>query len=331
MPDNAADLNLTIVVTIVSGKEAARRCLKKICPQIDFDESEIIVPFDEWSKDIGELAAEFPEVKFYFIKDAGFCGSAKVSARAHRLYDKRRAVGLGLSRGRIIAMTEDHAIPVENWCERILSAHEKKHTVIGGAIENAIDKPLNWAWYYLDFGRYGRPIAVAEVEYVSDVNVSYKRETLFQVRDVWNEAYHETSVHWALRERGEKLVLDENIVVYQSRPPLSLSDVLSERIEWGRVFAETRAEKLSLGRRLIFAAGTLFLPPLLLLRMYRNMRRQKRSIRQMAGALPLGSILLAGWSHGEFLGYLYGAPKPEKHKIPAARESNKITAGGFTR
>jgi hypothetical protein len=309
MPNKETDLALTILLTVVSGKESVRRCLTALCSQIDFAVAEIIVPFDKWSNDIGTLILDFPEVEFHYIEDLGLAKSADISAHQHRLYDRRRAVGLQLSRGQIVAMIEDHALPSEDWCQQILAAHEHPHAVIGGAIENGVDRPLNWAWYYCDFGRYGRPLQNGEAEYVSDINVAYKRDALESVRDIWNEAYHETTVHWALRECGTKLVLSDKMVVFQQRPPLSINKALGERIAWGRVFAETRAKEMSLVKRLMFAAGAIFLPPLLLTRIFKNMRRQHRTLRQMTTVLPLAFLLLLGWSLGESIGYLRGEPQ----------------------
>jgi hypothetical protein len=309
MPNKETDLTLTILLTVVSGKESVRRCLTVLSPQIDFTKAEIIVPFDKWSNEVGELVLEFPEVEFHYIEDLGLAKSADISAHQHRLYDRRRAVGLQLSRGKIVAMIEDHALPAEDWCRQILAAHEQPYAVIGGAIENGVDHPLNWAWYYCDFGRYGRPLQNGEADYVSDINVAYKRDALESVRDIWSEAYHETTVHWALRERGTKLILNEKMVVFQQRPTLSITKALGERIAWGRVFAETRAKEMSLGKRLMFAIGAIFLPPLLLTRIFKNMRRQHRTLRQMTSVLPLAFLLLLGWSLGESIGYLTGEPR----------------------
>ena len=299
-------LNLTILITVVSGKNALSRCLTNLYPQINFNETEIIVPFDKWSKDVGKLASKFPEVIFHFIEDLGFASSENISAHQHRLYDRRRAVGLNLSRGRIIAMTEDHAVPAENWCEQLLNLHEQSAEVIGGAVENSTDKPLNWAWYYCDFGRYGRPLKGGEAEYISDINVAYKRDAIMSAREIWKEAFHETAVHQALRSRGLKLVLDERMMVYQERPQIKLSEAFRERINWGRIFAETRSNEMRLPKRLMYTAGTILLPPLLLARAAKNMRRQKRTFRQMAASLPLTFLLLTGWSLGEMLGYFSG-------------------------
>ena len=321
-------LKLSVLLTVVSGKEAVRRNLNVLSPQIDFAESEVIVPFDQWSLEVGELAAEFPEVSFHLVEDLGLAKNAHISSHEHRLYDRRRAVGLRLARGRIVAMTEDHAVPAQDWCRQILEAHEQPFEVIGGAIENTVDQPLNWAWYYCDFGRYGRPLPKVETEYVSDINVAYKRDALESVRDVWREAYHETTVHRTLRKRGAKLFLNDKIRVSQNRPPLSIKKMWRERREWGRIFAETRAKEIGLIKRLTYAAGAIFLPPLLLTRALKNMLRQKRTTRQFITVTPYLLFLITGWSVGECAGYLLGEPlvKADDLKISA---HDGITADSF--
>jgi hypothetical protein len=322
---NKSNIHLTILITIVSGKDALRRCLEVLYPQVDFREVEIIVPFDKWSKEIGEIVSEFPEVKFHFIENLGLATSDKITAHEHRLYDRRRAVGLNLSQGRIIAMTENHAVPAEDWIKQIMDLHKQPFDVIGGAIENNINKPINWALYYCDFGRYGKPLKEVDSNYVSDINVAYKREAIMSVREIWSEAYHETSVHWALRSNGIKLVLDERMTVYQERPQIKLTETLRERINWGRVFAETRAIKMNFPKRLIYAVGTILLPPLLLMRVFKNMFRQKRNLSQMATTLPLAFLLLIGWSVGEMLGYLKGEPQVNASKKIISPQNSYIS------
>jgi hypothetical protein len=300
------EIELTIVITVVGGKELVRRSLRAICPQVDFATAEVIITYDQWSADVGDLTEEFSQVRFHFINDLGAASSVNVSSHQHRLYDRRRAVALSLARGRLIAMTEDYAVPAADWCRQVCIAHEQPYAVIGGSIENAVDRPLNWAWYYCDFGRYGNPLRRGEAEYASDVNLAYKREALDAIRDVWREAYHETTVHWTLRSRGEEVFLDPRMVVYQHRPEMTVLQALRERLEWGRIFAETRISTCSLWRRICYAAGTVILPALLLLRVFRHMLRQRRSISQIAQTLPLATCLLTGWALGEFNGYLWG-------------------------
>lgn len=308
LTDNRQSLKLSIILTVVSGKVAMRNCLQSVYPQVDFNDSEIIVPYDKWSKNVEELVSEFPQINFHFIEDLGLAENTDVASHEHRLYDRRRAIGLRLAKGKIIAMTEDHATPAPDWVEQILKAHEKPYQIIGGAIENGVDEPLNWAWYYCDFGRYGRPFPAGEINYVSDVNVSYKKEALDSVKEIWYEAYRETILHWTLQEQGAKLILDENIAVYQERPKISLLNAFRERVQWGRVFAETRVAVSSIFRRFIYAVGSIILPPLLLFRVVRNMNRHQRSFKQIIQTLPFAFLLLVGWSLGELLGYVSGVP-----------------------
>jgi hypothetical protein len=293
-------------VAVVGGKELVQRCLKALCQQVDFSDTEIIVPYDKWSIDVGELALEFPSVCFHLIARLGAAESKSVTAHAHRLYDRRRAVGLSLARGRVIAMTEDYAVPATDWCRQVILAHKQPYSVIGGAIENAVDHPLNRALYFCDFGRYGRPFESGAAKYVSDVNLSYKREVLFAIQDVWRAAYHETTLHWALQSRGEVLYLDSRIVVFERRPQTTLRKALHERVEWGRVFAETRVQTLTTWQRFYFALGTVILPALLSFRVLRHMIRQRESVLRILQTLPVASFLLVGWAFGELTGYLSG-------------------------
>jgi hypothetical protein len=318
---------VSIIITVVSGKESVRRCLEALHPQVNPDEGEIIVPYDKWSTKIGCLAVDFPGVRFHFISEPGFASLDKVTSRQHRLYDRRRAVGLTLARGQIIAMTEDHAVPAADWYSQILAAHQQPYAVIGGLIDNGIDKPLNWALYYCDFGRCGSPRSSGVSEYVSDVNVTYKRNALETVSGLWRDAYHETTVHWALQSRGEKLFLDSRLRVYQHRPAISLRQAYRERIEWGRVFAETRVASFSVWARLLYAAGTPALPAILFLRVLRHMIRQRRTINQITRAAPFAACLLIGWALGELAGYLMG--KPRARITMAASESRSPQVGNL--
>jgi hypothetical protein len=295
--------------------------LETLVTQADPAETEIIVPYDKWTADAGDLAQEFPQVHFHYYDDFGVLSSGAIPARAHRLYDRRRAVGLQLARGQIIAMTEDHAVPAADWINEIRAAHERPYAVIGGAIENAVDRPLNWALYYCDFGRYGRPLPAGEAESVSDVNVSYKRDALNSIREVWNETYHETIAHWALRARGETLYLDPRIMVYQRRPEISWRQIYRERIEWGRAFAEGRVAEISSRRRLVYAAGAPALPIIIALRVWKRMRHQRRSPGQIIRTLPVAAVLLTGWALGELIGYVAGAPREEQVSSQAARRA----------
>jgi hypothetical protein len=298
-------VSLSIIVTVVSGEPSLRETLSSLLLQIDPGRDEVIVPWDKWCREVGKLASEFSWAAFPFIDELGPAAKAR-NARDHSLYDRRRAVGLGMAKGEIIAMLEDRGVPAANWVEQILRVHEQPFAAIGGAVENSVDRAINRALYYCDFGRFGLPIEPSEAEYISDINVSYKREPLMAVRDTWRDSYQETSVHSAFRSSGEKLYLDGRPVVYQRRPRISILQALGERVSWGRVYARTRSERMTPSVRFLFAAGTIVLPLLISARAMSHMRRQRLSPGRMLSTLVLTIPLSIFWSIGEFSGYFAG-------------------------
>jgi len=298
---------LSVIVTVVSGKESLRECLAAITAQQIDGVVEIIVPFDRFCSKVATLSSEFPDVIFYEIADLGRAADTSIKAHQHCLYDRRRAVGLGMCRGRIIAITEDHAVPAKDWCAQIMSCHTQPYDAIGGAIENGVDHPMNWAWYYCDFGRYGRPLDPAACDYISDVNIAYKREALESVRDAWQEEYHETTVHWLMQERGYVTFRDPSMVAMQHRPKLGFIKSIKERWQWAGVYAETRLQFIGFSHRMVLLISAPLLPAVLTLRAIRHMFRQGRGFWQMLTTVPLVWMLTAAWSFGECYVYLVGA------------------------
>jgi hypothetical protein len=317
MTEAETNYPLSIVIAIVSGKAALDRCLEGIYDQANEVGAEIIIPYDQITRDALALAEKFPRVRFVEVPYSEALAKVTGTVSKHIHYDLRRAAGLAESRGRVIALTEDYAVPADDWCRQIIRAHEERKgaVVIGGAVENGIDSPYNWAWYYCDFGRYGRPLTRKAVEYVSDVNLSYKRDAIMGVRELWKSGYHETTVHWALSRSGGELCLDERLVVFQHRNSMPLSRALLERIEWGRTFAETRAAEMTRAARLLLVIGSPILPFILFSRAVKNMRRQGRPISQICRLSFLIFAFVSFWSLGEVIGYLMTpvADQPERH------------------
>jgi hypothetical protein len=223
-------------------------------------------------------------------------------------------------------MTEDHAVPTDDWRRQIIHAHRRPHAVIGGTIDNYVDRPLNWALYYCDFGRYGSPLPEGQAAFASDVNVAYKRSALESISNIWRDAYHETTVHWVLQSRGEAIFLDPSMVVFQQRPAIPFRTALKERIEWGRAFAETRVTECSSVLRMLYAAGTPILPALLLARIVSHMIRQRRTLKQTALTLPLAACLLVAWALGEMIGYV---ATRQQHTIARVTGSPTQVGGGY--
>jgi hypothetical protein len=268
---------------------------------------EIIVPWDDSLEGMAGQAAPYPQVRFLPLGTLTTEKPKLSPAGQHELFDRRRAAGLSAATGELVAILEDRSVPRRDWARRAASAHESApYNVIGGAIENGLDRLLNWAVYYCDFGRYQLPFFPGPRSYVSDVNVCYKRAALDRTRTLWASGYHETTVHWAMRRAGEVLWLDPSMVVDQVREDLTLAGLLRERVAWGRLFAFTRARESSLGRRLLHSLVTPALPFLLYWRLLRDQLGKRVTVGRFVTATPAVFLLLVAWSLGELAGYLTG-------------------------
>jgi hypothetical protein len=206
--------------------------------------------------------------------------------------------------GEIIGLLEDHARPDVHWCARVVEAHRQDIAAAGGAIENGIDRPLNWAVYFCDFGKYQNPVPAGPSWFASDANVAYKRAALESISGVWKKIFHETMVNTALLEKGEKLVLSPDIIVYQHRSNLNLGEALKERFIWGRSYAGTRCSLIGGAKRVLYALLSPVLPFILMYRMTVNVVKKGRCVGPFLKAVPLTAMLTVSWSLGELAGYL---------------------------
>jgi hypothetical protein len=215
-----------------------------------------------------------------------------------------RAFGLNAAKGEIVALLEDHARADANWSANVIAAHRQNCAAVGGAIENGIDRLLNWAVYYCDFGKYQNPLPPGESSYASDANSSYKRRALETVRPIWQASFREVVVNGALIARGEKVILRPEVVIYQNRRDLDFVFALRERFIWGLSYAATRSALQSRARRLVYSIFSLGLPLVLLLRIGRTAWNRRVHFAKFVSALPIIVALLISWSLGESVGYV---------------------------
>jgi len=298
-------MRLSVVVTIVDAGDTLDRCLSALTHQHAPPDLEVIVPWDDSVAGMESVAARFPACRFLKMGTVATRQNADSADGQHELFDLRRSEGLAAATGDVVAVLEDRGIPRRDWAHAMARLHATMdHAVIGGAIENGRNGVLNWAVYFCDFGRYQQPFDPGPREWVSDVNVGYKRRALDQTRTLWRDRYHEPTIHRALRRAGETLYLSSDPVVDQLRDSLRLTPLLKERFAWGRLFAQVRVREEPLAGRLGLAMLSPLLPVLLFMRLVRLQATKRVSIGQFVRAAPAACVLLAAWSLGELLGYV---------------------------
>jgi hypothetical protein len=297
-----------VVVTVVSGGASAVRTIGRLTGA-GRDWLEVLVPLEAGHPDRERLAPLHPGARFPEVVLPS--GSA---TPAHERYDRRRSAGIAASRGAVVAIVEDHGTPAEDWAERVRDAHARlPHEAIGGVVGNGIDAPFQDAAWLCDFGRYAAPQDAGSRATLTDVNVSYKRDALFSVRDRWEPRFHEPLVHGAMRARGATLWLDPSLVVTQERPPLGVAAAVAERFTWGRLFGNLRARTIGAPLHLLYALASLFIAPILWWRIWRA-RGGRIATGRLLRATPWIAIMLASWCLGESVGTLTGRynPLPKK-------------------
>jgi hypothetical protein len=301
---------LSVVVAIMSDTSAGRvdtsflrACLTALQAQIDPPPMEIIVPYHRQVEGVAQLQAEFPRVIFVDVSDL----ISPIVRGGKEHHQEMRALGLARAQGEIVGMVEDVGRPDPRWCAQAMKVHESSdYAAVGGAIENGVDRPLNWAVYFCDFGIYQNPVPAGPTRVVSDANVTFKRGALESVRTVWEKAFYEPEVNAALLAQNQGLALSPDLVVYQHRAGLTLKSAMQERVVWARAYAANRSKGLSIARHVILVVLSPLLPILMLLRMTLAVLRRGRSVRQFLKALPLTVCLVAATAWGELLGYCAG-------------------------
>ncbi len=305
-PCQSRKTELSVVVAVVSDAKHLEGCLKALSQQVDPPAMQIIVPYDGRDNDIRSLESYFPDVLFYPVDNLRSMVSHQRASREH--HDELRAIGLRLARGDVVTLIEDHGRADRYWSKHIMDAHKNSYAAIGGAIENEVDRLLNWAIFFCDFGRYQNPVKEGPSNYLSDANISYKRRALDTIQEEWQDAFHETSVNAILSAQKEILWLSPKIVINQHRENLRFITALQERYVWGRSYAGTFAQEISMNKRIIYLALTPALPLLLLARKFRDVVSKKRLVGVFIRAFPLTLLLTLFWSIGEFVGYATASP-----------------------
>lgn len=304
MENRETQPRLSVVIASWSGKEALTRCLESVMPQAGA--AEVIVAFRGIS-DVGvALGSRFPGVRFV---------RGPVDASVFLL----RSLGVHETRGRLIAMLEDHSAVCAGWAEAILVAHSAGNKICGGPIENDADcRSYDWALYFAEYGIYMPPIPSGPMSILSGVNIAYDRETLLSCRRVWESVFYETDVNAALASAGHKLyMLSEACVTSRLRMPMR--EAMEHLFIGGIHFGDFRkAQSGPLARRLwVIAAPAV--PLVLLSRIIRlTVVRRPARVIQIIRALPYLLLLLGAWSAGEATSYAHATA----HRVsePAAQE-----------
>jgi glycosyltransferase involved in cell wall biosynthesis len=284
---------LSVVIACVNGADYLDACLAALARQGGGVRAEVVVADRCGEGTRALIARKYPDVRLL--------------SYAERLtIPHLRAIGIAHSRGDLVAVTEDHCVPAEDWYERIVAAHQSPYGAVGGAVENASTRRLvDWAVFLCEYHRHVSPIARGVVDDIPGMNAAYKREALAHLEDLLAAGRWESFLHARLRQVGFQLYADPSVLVYH-RKFFGVTEFLQQRFHYGRAFAGMRVDRAAIWRRGFFVVGSLGLPPLLIGRIATCLFARRRHRLIFLRTLPLLILFTLSWAAGECLGYLAG-------------------------
>jgi len=307
------DKSVTVCVVGICDAKAMARCLAALDAQVDAPPFDVIAVYDPKLGDVAALSERHAPVRLI----AGDLSSDPATMAARCLRE---------ATGDIVLLTEDHCRPSNNWVRCLHDAHERDHSAapaIGGSIEiERGARAASWAFCYVDFFRYAKPLPAGPAQHVSVCNVAYKRAALDAVADQWRDKLHETALHGALFERFGPLAMCPDAEVTMLRR-VRFGDAIRERYAFGRWFARKRIEQASAAARIKWLLVSPLLPAVLMYRMARVAMVRPRLRGPFFRSLIAVKILACAWSWGEWVGYLTGkgprslAVAPEASRVGA--------------
>ena len=310
MIEAGPDVSASVLVGSVNGGDHVHTLLDALAQQTGDVSFEVIVADRCGDGTAERIAREHPEVQV-------------LRAPAATTLPELRAQALARAQGSYVLVTEDHTVPPPNWVAALVGAlvqAPERVVAAGGPVENAMrERAVDWAAFLCEYSRYlpapaapgpGGPVERAqpaeEVEDIPGMNIAYRREALDAAGpDALTRGFWESTIHPTLLSSGRCFVLLPDCVILH-RKHFGFAYFVSQRFHYSRYFAGVRFPRERHGRRALFAILSAALPPVLLLRMARDLRDRPTHRSAFLRALPALLCFAAVWGLGEAVGYAFG-------------------------
>lgn len=293
MSDTEKSTDVSVVVIAICSLPQLERAIRAIEDQVFSSRVEIIVAADPRLGDVSSLRSKFSKCIFLSRPDCETPVELTVMA-------------LNAATGERIVLTEDSCIASPGWLSAITGASPDGRGAVGGIVEAmpGISNAM-WAFCYVDFFKYMRPLEAGTAPTLSVCNVAYRRSDLMEVADAWSKAFVETEMHGLLEQKFGPLWItpDAEVRVVRNVAP---RDAVYERYAFGRLFGAARIADAPGTRRLFYVLTSPLLPALLMSRMMAKARSDSALMKKFVAALPELLTMVFAWSWGEALGYITG-------------------------
>jgi len=217
-----------------------------------------------------------------------------------------RALAFDEARGDAVAMIEDHVMVPDGWAEEMLGALAASDGVVAGSVENAATETfVDWACFLCEYSQCLPPIPGGNVEWLTGNNTVYSKELLARHTDATHAGKWENHLHDAIKAAGGRLLCHPDIVVGHKKH-YTVTEYTSQRYLYARSYAGARVSDIPGLKKFIYGAAAFSLPPILFVRIVRNIISKRRHIGLLIRSLPLIALFVISWGIGEIIGYWFG-------------------------
>lgn len=299
LDNNASAVDISVVIGRVSTEDSDRilETIDAFALDADGIDYEIVIADRLGDRLTSRLPQQFPKVRL-------------IECPASTSLPEMRTIALDASRGRLVAVTEDHCVPRPGWLRVVreeFSGADGNLVALGGSVINGLtDTGLDWATYLCEYSFFSPPVAEGTSAILPGMNVAYRRDVLQDAkRSDLVDGFWETTLHPKLLAAGGRLKSINALKMYHCKK-FSFSLFARQRFIYSRYYSGLRAQEWSLGRRLAVGLASLALPPILLWRMYSS-ARSKGLLGEFVLASPYLIALVIIWAVGESVGSIAGS------------------------
>ena len=284
---------LSVVVPSVNGWGELEGCLAALSAEGAGVPLEILVP-DRLGEGLRRRVRErFPAVRL-------------LPAESGTTIPDLRALAFAEATAPAVAVIEDHVRVPPGWARALLGALDRGEDVAGGAVVNAATETrVDWAAFLCEYSQLLPPLPAGEVAGLAGNNVVYRRSVLARAEAAWRAGRWEDHLHADLRRLGVSLHQHPEIVVGH-RMRYTVGEYLSQRFLYARAYAGLRLADAGRFKRLLFGALAAGLPPVLFLRIVRNVVTKGGHGRALWRSWPLILVFTSAWGLGEVTGAWFG-------------------------
>lgn len=242
----------------------------------------------------GRVAAEFPEARVISLPDG-------------TTIPEMRAAGIRAASGDVVGVIEDHVIVPADWTERMLGEIAAGAEVVAGPVDNmATGTLVDWAAFLCEYSAVLPPLRDGPSDWLPGNNTVYRRDVLQRFDALLDDGKWENHLHDRMRADGVTLLM-RNDIVAGHKMHYTFGLYFAQRYLYSRSFAGARVREAPLGKRIVMGLAAFALPPLVYIRVVRNVLAKGRHVPQLLRSLPLLVPFAVSWGAGEIAGYWFGA------------------------